>query len=66
MTLVWSILVAVALTAFNVWFIFDPRKAHKAQVSQGMQTAHVDVRGGLRAVSYIGGQGRDADRTRLR
>ena len=46
MTLVWSILVAVALTAFIVWFFFAPRKAHKAQVSQGMQTAHVVVRGG--------------------
>lgn len=46
MTLVWSILGAAALTAFIAWFLFAPRKAHKAQVSQGMQTAHVVVRGG--------------------
>lgn len=46
MTLVWSILGAAALTAFIAWFFFAPRKAHKAQVSQGMQTAHVVVRGG--------------------
>ncbi|AFI63237.1 ATPase P [Bifidobacterium animalis subsp. animalis MCC 1489] len=46
MTLVWPILGAVALTAFIAWFFFAPRKAHKAQVSQGMQTAHVVVRGG--------------------
>lgn len=46
MTVVWTVLVAVLLTAAIIWFFFAPKQAKQATTQNGVQVAHITVRGG--------------------